>query len=273
MTKSTLTTSACANHTPSHGWTGAIASLRQEKGLWVAIAIITLWMVSTIGLFSLNFATLALPWRGLAFLWQVFLYTGLFVTAHDAMHGSVTPAHRRWNDAIGTLALWLYGLFDYTYMRQQHQKHHAQPAQKGDPDYHAPHSSSFLAWYGNFMGSYWSWLRLGLLISSFHAVHQIFQISEANLSWFWVFPAITSSLQLFFFGTYLPHREPRAGYTNDHRSQSTDLPVFWSFLTCYHFGYHEEHHALPHLAWWQLPQVRGGRGRGGEGEKEGCIPL
>jgi beta-carotene/zeaxanthin 4-ketolase len=27
-------------------------------------------------------------------------------------------------------------------------------------------------------------------------------------------------------------------------------------ISCYHFGYHEEHHELPHLGWWQLPAAR-----------------
>jgi beta-carotene/zeaxanthin 4-ketolase len=240
---------------------GAVKLSVNDLGIWVALGLISLWCTSTIALFSLDFATLPVSLRVLAFFWQMFLYTGLFVTAHDAMHGSVTPRNRRLNDAIGTLALLLYGLFDYAYMLKKHQLHHAQPAQVGDPDYYDverdhPQSSSFWAWYGHFMCNYWSWSRLGLLIACFHAIHQIFHISEVTLSWFWIFPAIASSLQLFFFGTFLPHREPATGYKNAYRSQSTDLPVIWSFLTCYHFGYHEEHHAMPHLSWWQLPQAR-----------------
>jgi beta-carotene/zeaxanthin 4-ketolase len=65
-----------------------------------------------------------------------------------------------------------------------------------------------------------------------------------------------SSFQLFLFGTFLPHREPINGYVNDCHSTSTSFSEFWSFISCYHFGYHEEHHDLPHLAWWQLPAAR-----------------
>ncbi len=45
------------------------------------------------------------------------------------------------------------------------------------------------------------------------------------------------------------------GYIYPHCSQTIVLPSFWSFIACYHFGYHEEHHEYPHVAWWQLPSV------------------
>jgi beta-carotene ketolase (CrtW type) len=60
---------------------------------------------------------------------------------------------------------------------------------------------------------------------------------------------------LFYFGTFLPHREPEEGYSNIHCAQSNSLPVFWSFITCYHFGYHQEHHEYPHVPWWHLPVI------------------
>jgi beta-carotene ketolase (CrtW type) len=59
-------------------------------------------------------------------------------------------------------------------------------------------------------------------------------------------------LQLFVFGTYLPHRiqqqadDPQAPASIDH-------PVWLSLLTCFHFGYHREHHESPQLAWFELP--------------------
>ena len=40
------------------------------------------------------------------------------------------------------------------------------------------------------------------------------------------------------------------------RSQTVNYwPRLISLLTCYHYGYHREHHAMPHVPWWQLPQV------------------
>jgi len=76
-----------------------------------------------------------------------------------------------------------------------------------------------------------------------------------NVLLFFSLPLLLSSLQLFVFGTYLPHRalEPQA---EAHRPRSLNLPVWLSLLTCYHFGYHWEHHQYPWLAWHQLPDSR-----------------
>ncbi|MDT8325299.1 MAG: fatty acid desaturase, partial [Bacteroidota bacterium] len=38
--------------------------------------------------------------------------------------------------------------------------------------------------------------------------------------------------------------------------RSNDYGVLFSFLTCYHFGYHEEHHTRPGVPWWRLPAAR-----------------
>ncbi|MBF2026401.1 MAG: fatty acid desaturase [Oscillatoriales cyanobacterium C42_A2020_001] len=84
----------------------------------------------------------------------------------------------------------------------------------------------------------------------------ILQIPESSLLLFWIIPTILSSFQLFYFGTYLPHRELPEGYPNSHRARSTCFAPLWSFLTCYHFGYHEEHHEHPSAPWWQLANVR-----------------
>jgi beta-carotene ketolase (CrtW type) len=81
-------------------------------------------------------------------------------------------------------------------------------------------------------------------------------VPPANLILFWAGPALLSTVQLFAFGTYLPHREPDGGYTNRHHACSNDYPVWLSFLTCYHFGYHLEHHQYPNVPWWQLPRKR-----------------
>jgi beta-carotene ketolase (CrtW type) len=68
-------------------------------------------------------------------------------------------------------------------------------------------------------------------------------------------PLLISSLQLFLFGTYLPHRD-RPGESNSHHARSLALPVWLSLLACFHFGYHWEHHEFPTMAWFQLPGMR-----------------
>jgi beta-carotene ketolase (CrtW type) len=64
-------------------------------------------------------------------------------------------------------------------------------------------------------------------------------------------PPILSSLQLFYFGTYLPHKNPEA-IENTYRSRTQNIHVFWGFVSCYFFGYHYEHHSKPFLPWWRL---------------------
>jgi beta-carotene ketolase (CrtW type) len=56
------------------------------------------------------------------------LYVGLFITAHDAMHALVAPRHRRLNDAVGRLTALLYAQFDYDALRVAHAEHHRAPA-------------------------------------------------------------------------------------------------------------------------------------------------
>lgn len=70
----------------------------------------------------------------------------------------------------------------------------------------------------------------------------------------WALPALISGMQLFYFGTYLPHRDsPESA----HSARSNDWPYWLSLLSCFHFGAcHEEHHAFPQLAWWELPQAK-----------------
>jgi beta-carotene/zeaxanthin 4-ketolase len=222
----------------------------------VSLSSIGIWAGSTAILFSADLTQLPkwLVFVGCA--WQMFLYVGLFVTAHDGMHGSIAPTHPKLNDTIGRFVLFAYAMFPFAKMRQMHNLHHDMPARSGDPDFHNGKDRNFFAWYFNFMQNYWSWLRLGLLILTFHLVHQVFGIPELNLTLFWIFPSVMSSVQLFLFGTFLPHREPINGYINESHSTSTPFSEFWSFISCYHFGYHEEHHELPHLAWWELPQAR-----------------
>jgi beta-carotene ketolase (CrtW type) len=225
-------------------------------GVLAALSILGIWALSIIALMRADLSqwSMAQKWAGL--IWQTFLYTGLFVTAHDGMHGSLCCTNPRVNDTIGAIAIGIYALFDFQTLRQRHHAHHAHPSSiEYDPDFHDGKRISFLSWYSYFMTRYWSWLRLFSLIAIYHLIHRLFHVPEINLAWFWVYPSVLSSAQLFYFGTYLPHREPKSGYDNHHRTKSTEIAEIWSFLTCYHFGYHYEHHEYPGVPWWKLPQV------------------
>lgn len=226
-----------------------------NQGVIVACSIIGLWAVSLLILLSIDVSKLPLVVRIFAIAWQTFLYTGLFITAHDAMHGAVAPKHPKLNNFFGSLTLILYALFSFKELIKTHWQHHRFPASQLDPDYHNGHQANPISWYFQFMARYWNWTRFLGLVVLFHAIHQLFHVSTDNLTLFWMIPAIASSAQLFFFGTYLPHREPEEGYSNESRAQNIGWATFWSFISCYHFGYHEEHHNLPHLPWWKLPEA------------------
>jgi beta-carotene ketolase (CrtW type) len=223
----------------------------------VAAAIVGLWIgVMSAALFGLPLDVRHLP-LGLALVPVVtFLFSGLFITAHDAIHGLVAPAWPRLNRAVGTLCVGLYAGFSYGWLRTEHQIHHRTPASAEDPDYHDGHNAGFWAWYFHFMRHYVTLgqlVRVGLV---FNSLRYLAGAPLANLLFLWMLPAILSSLQLFYFGTYLPHRAPPGGYRDEHRAESNNYGVWFSFLTCYHFGYHHEHHAQPHLPWWKLPSAR-----------------
>ncbi len=225
-------------------------------GLAIAIAIISLWAMSLIFLLNLDLDEIPIIWLGVGLVLQMFLYTGLFITAHDAMHGVVYPKNPRINNFVGTVALLVYGLFSYKELLKKHHLHHRFPSSEKDPDFHDLKHKDFFSWYLYFMKNYWSWTRLMGLGLIFIILHFAFQVPIANMALFWIIPSILSSVQLFYFGTFLTHQEPEEGYTNPHRAKSTSFPVFWSFITCYHFGYHEEHHQYPNVPWWRLPEVR-----------------
>jgi beta-carotene/zeaxanthin 4-ketolase len=221
-------------------------------GLMVAGGIISVWAISIGVLLTIDLQHLPFAAKILILLWQTFLYTGLFVTAHDAMHGAIYPRNRHLNDAVGTLVLGLYGLFSFRMLLQRHIQHHRFPASETDPDYH---SSGFLGWYWAFMTRYWSWKRFAALVVMFHILRGLLGVSESNLAWAWIYPSVLSSIHLFYFGTFLPHRPPQNGYVDKHRSTTTPRPWLLSLLACYHFGYHHEHHRFMDVPWWQLPRM------------------
>jgi beta-carotene/zeaxanthin 4-ketolase len=226
------------------------------RGIAIALSIIITWATSLVLLLNaVDLAQSSLLWNLVLIFGQTFLYTGLFITAHDAMHGAILPKYPRINAAIGSLALLAYGLFSYERLLSAHIRHHYYPASDLDPDFHNGRSTGAITWYICFMQRYWSWWRFLGLIAIYCALYSLFHVPGNNLILFGMLPSILSSAQLFYFGTYLPHRLPQAGHVDAFHAQSTYYPLFWSFLTCYHFGYHYEHHRHPHLAWWQLPKA------------------
>ena len=231
-------------------------------GSLLAIIILSLWVISLIGLLSVPFSTISLGWIILAVLGRTFLQTGLFVVTHDAMHVNLIPNSKWLNDTIGTVAISLYACLPYRHCCINHRKHHQHPAQIGDPDFHDGVHTHPVLWYLMFLQSYLSVRSVSLLLLNgclfFWGLSYLAQISIIHLLLFWGLPLILSSMQLFFFGTYLPHRQELTSSSMADSKQNSWLLVFWSLLSCYHFGfYHWEHHQSPKTPWYQLPKTAG----------------
>jgi beta-carotene ketolase (CrtW type) len=233
------------------------------RGVTVALGILGAWAVS-LTFWLTRDLSLATWWYVPAGVpLQTFLYTGLFITAHDAMHGGVAPANRKLNDAIGALAVGVYALFSYRKLHEAHWAHHDHAGRAGaDPDFHDGESPTFWSWYLNFLRNYISIAQIVGMAVVFNLLLHLVGLPEENLLFFWVAPALLSTIQLFVFGTWLPHRERGEDWRDGHRARSNAYPVWLSFLTCYHFGYHWEHHEFPYVPWWRLPRVRRSEGEG-----------
>ena len=106
------------------------------------------------------------------------------------------------------------------------------------------------------MRNYMTLWQLAGLALVFNILLHLAGIELINLILFWTLPSLLSTVQLFYFGTYLPHHTEGGDFLDHHKARSNNFSPFWSFLTCYHFGYHWEHHAYPYIPWWRLPDIR-----------------
>ena len=227
-------------------------------GLVLAIAILGFWLLSGVFFLNSSLANLGLGGILLGIFVRTWLHTGLFIVGHDAMHGHVAPRFARLNRSIGQLAVFLYACLPYNYCRRNHRLHHQFPGQNGDPDFHDGIHLNFHQWYLRFIWGYFSWtyfLRFSTVVLCLAiAGHWLFSVAYANTFLFLLLPLVLSSIQLFFFGTYLPHGQKAFPKLN---SQKYPLGSYlWSLVSCYHFGvYHEEHHVRPDKPWFQLPNL------------------
>ncbi|AWV88401.1 fatty acid desaturase [Bradymonas sediminis] len=226
-------------------------------GVSIATAIVAMWSLGLVALLQVDLSLTALWWIPAAIVGQTFLYTGLFITAHDAMHGTVCPSNPGFNRLIGRVTVLLYALFSYKTLYEKHHAHHEHPVSDDDPDFHHPDNDRFWPWYLSFLLEYVTvWQIIGMA-AVYNILLHLVGVSAMNLNLFWVMPSLLSTVQLFYFGTYLPHRGPKADFGDAYHARSNDLGVWMSFLTCYHFGgYHWEHHHRPGTPWWRLPSTR-----------------
>jgi beta-carotene ketolase (CrtW type) len=216
-------------------------------GLFIALSILILWATGIVFLMGFQFSYTN-PFIYVFTLIQMHLYTGLFITAHDAMHGTVSQSHPKINYIIGWICTILYAVFPFSMLYVKHHQHHQFVHTKKDPDYH---QGNFLVWYFNFIKQYLKWWQI-ITMAFIYNVLKIW-IPEQNLLFFWVIPSLLSTLQLFYFGTYLPHK---GEHQNIHQSRTQSKNHIWAFFSCYFFGYHFEHHDSPATPWWKLWQQK-----------------
>ena len=215
----------------------------QEKGVWIGLSIISLWFASLGWLLSAYQVNFASPFTYLFMLVQTHLYTGLFITAHDAMHGAVSR-QKVLNKTIGSIAAGLFAYNSYQRLFPKHHQHHRFVATDQDPDYHG---GGFIPWYIKFAREYVSIWQILLMAVTYEVLIRFF--FKPNVILFYIIPSLLSTLQLFYFGTYLPHR---GEHNNKHQSRTQSKNHAWAFLSCYFFGYHYEHHNTPGVPWWRL---------------------
>jgi len=215
-------------------------------GFFVALAVIICWFVSLYSLLNWNFSW-SNPLVYVMILVQMHLYTGLFITAHDSMHHTIS-SNRGINNFLGYLSVFLYAGFFYNRLYSKHHKHHSHVHTDQDPDY-SP--NGFWKWYFSFMMNYVSVIQLIIMAVAFNVL-QIW-VSQTNLLLFWVLPSLLSTFQLFYFGTYLPHK---GEHDNEYHATTLKKNHFVAFISCYFFGYHLEHHQKPGMPWWQLYKTK-----------------
>lgn len=242
-------------------------------GIFLAAVILASWIVSLLLLLLVDPSTIPIVGVIFAILIRTFLHTGLFVIGHDAMHNSLLPNNRRINRWLGAIAVGLYASISYSKCCLNHQKHHHHPGQIHDPDFHDGTHTQPLCWYLKFIREYITVASILKLIGGWGlllwGMSQFFQVFWSSVALFGMLPFVLSSVQLFVFGTYFPHRMPNSRVTGDRSSDhlknqpkihpkihlKTHWGLWlWSFFTCYHFGfYHQVHHQFPKVPWHKLP--------------------
>lgn len=238
----------------------ASRTVQRRIGVGIAAAIIAAWLA--IHVYGIFFWGPDQGWAlaGLLVLAQTWLSTGLFILAHDAMHGALVPGRPLANRRIGTLCLMLYAGLSYRALLPKHAAHHRHSGTGEDPDFHAGNPRRLLPWFARFFATYYSHWQMVRIAAAVLAYVLLLGASYGTILLFWAAPATLALVQLFVFGTYLPHRHGRAPFADRHNARSSNFSPAASLITCFHFGgYHHEHHLVPGAPWWSLPSVRAKR--------------
>lgn len=240
-------------------------------GLALAVLVAGGWLaIHFYGMFVFELTWSSLPVALALAAVQCWLSVGVFIICHDAMHGTLVPGRERINTVIGTVLIFLYAGFSYAKLREAHHTHHRLAGHKGDPDFDEENPSNFLKWYGTFFKRYFGWQSLIFVHSVVGLYWLVLGVPMAQIFVLYGAPALLSSLQLFYFGTWRPHHHDAASpFADDHNARTNDYGTLASLATCFHFGYHLEHHRRPDVPWWALPGAKkAGVGRAEELARE-----
>jgi beta-carotene ketolase (CrtW type) len=167
------------------------------------------------------------------------------------MHGTVMRSNKG-NRIVGTLACFLFAGMSFRRLQKNHWAHHLHPADSDDPDYYP--TNNFFVWFAVFMFRYTTISQLIIMACMFNIL--LLRYNEIQVWIYWALPSLLGALQLFYFGTYRPHRTPHTHEMGKHRARTLKKNHLWALLSCYFFGYHLEHHASPSTPWWQLYRVK-----------------
>ncbi len=237
-----------------HAMVAQTSSRNTLIGMIAAIAIVGMWItVHLWAMFSFRVTASNWPVMPLIALLQCWLSVGMFIVAHDAMHGSLAPGRKNVNAGTGAFVLFLYAGFGWRSLRDAHFDHHRHVGTAEDPDFSAGNARQFWPWYSQFLRRYFTWRSMAFVWTVVLTYYFLLSVPPENILLLYGIPAIASSLQLFYFGTYRPHRLDDHGFSDRHNSRSNDFGWVKSLLTCFHFGYHHEHHLSPGTPWWALP--------------------
>jgi beta-carotene ketolase (CrtW type) len=137
-------------------------------------------------------------------------------------------------------------------MHKKHWEHHNECGTPGaDPDFHTG-DDSLPKWFLNFMKTYVSLPQFVKLQTVSTLLMMVGHAPLPNLLLFWAGAGMVSAGRLFYFGTYEPHRPDAEAWVEGEppgsmpwwRSRTTDAPTWLTFLRCWNFSLHVEHHQV-----------------------------
>ncbi|CAF1188558.1 unnamed protein product [Didymodactylos carnosus] len=226
------------------------------NGICIALTIFLLWCFFWYhAVFQINLSKTHKSnrshWFDVIFTFVIleFLYTGLFITCHDAMHGCIVYRYQKLNNLIGYVCFTMYAWLDYNRMYVKHWQHHNHAGLVGkDPDFHDGRFISLPVWYAKFMYEYSSIKQIVKVLLWTQFLIHVLHVETINVVVYMAICPLLSSFRLFYFGTYLPHKpnEDASEIMNWEKTRTSKANRLISFLCCYHFDYHWEHHRWPY---------------------------